>query len=54
METDYQKKRVLAKKRQVFIGIDVQKESWQVTIRADGEEIFHSRLPSQYQHLRNS
>ncbi len=48
MESGYQKKRILAKNQDAFIGIDVHKESWQVTIRAKGEEIFHSRLPSQY------
>jgi len=51
MESDYQNKRILAKNRDVFIGIDVHKESWQVTIRVKGEEIFHSRLPSQYEAL---
>jgi transposase len=51
MRTDYQRKSSLAKGREVFIGIDMHKESWQVTIRAEGEEVFHSRLPSQYQAL---
>jgi hypothetical protein len=51
MRTDYQRKSSLAKDQEVFIGIDVHKESWQVTIRAEGEEVFHSRLPSQYQAL---
>ena len=51
MRTDYQRKSTLAKGQEVFIGMDVHKESWQVTIRAEGAEVFHSRLPSQYQAL---
>jgi len=53
MRTDYQKKSSLAKGQEVFIGIDAHKESWQVTIRAEGEELFHSRLACQYQALEN-
>jgi hypothetical protein len=34
--------------RSVFIGLDVHKESWQVSVRAEEEEIFHGRLPSEY------
>jgi transposase len=52
MRTDYHEKRILAKGREVSIGIDVHKESWQSTIRAEGEEVFHGRLPSQYQALK--
>ena len=52
MRTDYQEKRFLAKNREAFIGMDVRKESWQTTIRAEGEEVFHGRLPSQYQALK--
>ena len=52
MRTDYHEKRVLAKGQDVSIGIDVHKESWQTTIRAEGEEVFHGRLPSQYQALK--
>ena len=51
MRTDYQRKSSLAKGQEVFIGMHVHKESWQVTMRSKGEEIFHSRLPSQYQAL---
>ena len=51
MRTDYHEKRFLAKGQEVFIGMDVHKESWQVTARAAGEEVFHGRLPSQYQAL---
>jgi transposase len=52
MRTDYQEKRFLAKNREAFIGMDVHKESWQTTIRAEGEEVFHGRLPSEYQALK--
>ena len=37
---------------QVFVGIDVHKESWHVTVRSSGEEIFNGRIPGQYQTLR--
>ena len=43
-EKDYQKKEILASGRIVFIGINVHKESRQVTVRAEEEEeeaIFH-------------
>jgi transposase len=51
MKEDYQRKQVLARGKEAFIGIDVHKESWQVTVRAEGEEIFNGRLPSQYHAL---
>lgn len=35
----------------VYIGIDVHKESWHVTARADGEEIFNGRIPASYHSL---
>ena len=53
MKEAYQKKEVLARNREVFIGIDVHKDSWQTTIRAEGEELFMGRLPSQYHALEN-
>jgi len=34
------------------MGIDVHKESWQVTVRAEGEEIFNGRIPGQYLSLK--
>ncbi|HUL29790.1 MAG TPA: IS110 family transposase [Thermodesulfobacteriota bacterium] len=37
---------------EVFVGIDVHKESWQVTVRAEGEEVFHGRIPGQYDALQ--
>jgi transposase len=33
--------------KEVFVGIDVHKESWQVTVRTEGEEVFHGRIPGQ-------
>jgi hypothetical protein len=38
--------------KRVYVGIDVYKESWQVTVRAEGEEIFNGRIPGQYQSLK--
>ena len=38
--------------KDVYVGIDVHKESWQVTVRTDGEEIFNGRVPGQYQSLK--
>lgn len=36
----------------VYIGIDVHKENWQVTVRTDGEEIFNGRIPGNYHSLQ--
>jgi transposase len=49
MRKGYQKSKELARAREVFIGVDVHKDSWHVTIRQDGEEAFHGRIPSSYQ-----
>jgi transposase len=38
--------------KRVFIGIDVHKESWHVTARADGEELFNGRMPASYPSLK--
>lgn len=38
--------------KRVYVGIDVHKESWQVTVRAEGEEIFNGRIPGRYQSLK--
>ena len=38
--------------KRVYVGIDVHKESWQVTVRTEGEEIFNGRIPGQYQSLK--
>jgi transposase len=50
MATGKNKKSVIGK--DVYVGIDVHKESWQVTVRTEGEEIFNGRIPSQYQSLK--
>jgi len=44
--------KVLVWGKEVFIGIDVHKESWHVTARTEGEEVFHGGIPSQYHALR--
>jgi hypothetical protein len=48
MREGYQKRQILARGKDVFIGIDVHRESWQVMVCAEGEELFTGRLPSQY------
>lgn len=40
MKEGYHKKEILARGKIVFIGIDVHKENWQVTVRSEGQEIF--------------
>src|SRR5512135_3035123 len=40
--------KIAVKGKEVFVGIDVHKESWQVTVRAEGEELFHGRMGSEY------
>ena len=47
-----QGKRIAVRGKEVFVGIDVHKESWQVTVRAEGEEFFHGRIPGQYPALQ--
>lgn len=49
MKKDYHGRRVLATGKDVEIGIDVHKESWQVTVMSEGEEIFHGRMPGSYE-----
>jgi transposase len=46
-----QEKKIAVRGKEVFVGIDVHKESWQVTVRAEGEEVFHGRIPGQYSAL---
>lgn len=53
MKKTYQKKKILVKGKKVYVGIDVHKDSWYVTVRVAGEEIFHGCLPSQYDALQN-
>jgi hypothetical protein len=31
--------------KKVYVGIDVHKENWHITIRAEGEEVFNGRIP---------
>jgi transposase len=38
--------------KDIYVGIDVHKESWQITVRTGGEEIFNGRIPGQYQPLK--
>jgi len=42
----------LARGRKISIGIDVHKESWQVTAISEAEELFHGRMPGDYLALR--
>ena len=52
MRRGYQKEECLARKEDVYIGIDVHKEKWHVTARSAGEEVFHGSMLSEYQSLR--
>jgi transposase len=52
MKGELQSKKVLVRGKEVFIGVDVHKESWHVTVRAEGEEVFHGGIPSQYHAIR--
>jgi hypothetical protein len=40
MKGELQKRRILGRGKEVFIGVDVHKESWHVTARTEGEEVF--------------
>ena len=53
MKQDNQKWEILTRGKAVYVGIDVHKESWQVTVQAEGEEVFNGRLPSQYHALKS-
>jgi transposase len=48
MKGEVQNKKILVRSKEVFIGVDVHKESWHVTARTEGEEVFHGGIPSQY------
>jgi transposase len=52
MKGELQNEKVLVRGKEVFIGVDVDKESWHVTARVDEEEVFHGRIPSQYHALQ--
>jgi transposase len=49
---EFQNKKGLVRGKEVYIGVDVHKESWYVTARVDEEEVSHGRMPSQYHALR--
>jgi transposase len=44
--------KIAVRGKEVFVGIDVHKESWQVTAQVEGEEVFHGRIASEYRVLR--
>ena len=46
-----QGKEIAVRGKEAFVGIDVHKESWQVTVRTEGEEVFHGRIVSGYRVL---
>jgi len=46
MKGELQNKRVLVRSKGVFIGVDVHKESWYVTVRVEGQEVFHGDIPT--------
>src|SRR5512139_386098 len=52
MKGEVRSKKVLVRGEGVFIGVDVHKESWHVTARTEGEEVFHGGIPSQYHAFR--
>jgi len=52
MSRVYQKSEVLASGKEVYVGIDVHKESFYVTAIRGGEEVFHGGMPSRYEVLR--
>lgn len=52
MRKGYQERKILATGKEVYIGIDVHKESWHLTVRTEGEEIFNGRMASSYQALK--
>jgi transposase len=51
MKRGYQEKKILARGKDIYIGIDVHKDSWHVTIRAEGEELLTASMQSSYHAL---
>ena len=49
-----QSEKIVERGKEVFVWIDVHKERWQVTIRAEGEEVFHGHIASGLQVSRDS
>ena len=41
-----QGEKIAVRGKEVFVGIDVHKESWQVTVRREEEEVFHGWIAS--------
>jgi hypothetical protein len=52
MRAKRQGEKIAVEGKEVFVGIDVHKESWQVTVRVDWEELFNERMASEYCILR--
>jgi transposase len=52
MRVTYQRNEELARGKDIFIGMDVHKDSWHVTAQVEGEEVFNGRLPSKYHALK--
>ena len=52
MKGEIGKKKGIARRKEIFIGVDVHKVSWHVTARTRGEEVFNSGIPGHYQALR--
>jgi transposase len=52
MRTVEQKDKNFLVGKDVYVGIDVHKESWHVSIRIDGEEAFSGRIPGSYSSLK--
>ncbi|GEM_PF-7038063 len=52
MRRVYQISELLASGKEVFVEIDVHKDSFHVTAIADGEEIFNGGMSSRYEVLR--
>jgi hypothetical protein len=45
----YLKPGVLARGREVPVGIDVREKSFHVTVVCEGEDVFHSGMPRRYE-----
>jgi transposase len=52
MKKGYQEKGILARGKDVYVGIDVHKDNWHVTIRGEGEEILNVNMSSNYHALK--
>jgi len=46
-------RRILVRWKKVHIGFDVHKESFHLTARVEGTEVFHGSIPSQYHAFRS-